>query len=343
MGSSALIYNKILRLIKPEKFEWEEEPLREIKDDEILLKMKYVGICGSDISMYNQSHPYATYPRILGHEISAEIFYEGKSTGRFTSISPYRGCGKCHSCLTGNSNHCVYNQTMGVQRDGAFQEYIIIKNEGANKKILEKSNPFHSLTPKLQAIAEPFFVGLNASLKINYMPSNVVVIGAGPIGLYTALNLRQKFNSNRVTICLVDKNKYRLDLAESLGFKTSSSCLNEFKNIIEVVVEASGSIDGIKEAFRIVEPGGDVILIGHNSSATIDHSTVIKKELNVFGSRNSNIFSGNYLINYIYNITYNKEAIEKTITHEVNFSDVPEFFKQIKNKEVQFIKAIIKL
>lgn len=324
--------NKVLKLVKPKKFIWEEENLRKPNKDEVLLKMHYVGICGSDISVYKGTHPYAFYPRILGHEICAEIMEDGGPTGIFTTISPYQNCGNCGPCVKWELNRCLNNQTMGVQRNGAFQEYIIINKSGYNTNFKTNVDILQSIPVKLLSIVEPYFVGMNAASKISSEKKFILIIGCGPIGLYTALNI--KFDNYLHEIYVADNNKFRLDMARTLGFNIDSS--GEY----DVVVEASGSENGIRLAINRTKPGGKIVLIGHNQAATINHSEIIKKELTIVGSRNSNNF-GTSLKNSVYKLIQNKSAIEKTITGIIHFKDVPYYFERIDNKDVSFIKTLI--
>ena len=128
---------------------------------EILLRLKYVGFCGSDLSTYLGKNPMVDYPRVPGHEISALIdelgegVPEGFSVGEAVTLVPYTSCGECPSCLRGRSNACQFNQTLGVQRDGAMQEYLALPWQ----KILKAPG----LGAKELAMVEPLTVGFHAN------------------------------------------------------------------------------------------------------------------------------------------------------------------------------------
>ena len=125
---------KAIVIDTPNKIEIKEIPMPEVKENEALLKVKCVGICGADVASYTGNQPFTTYPRIPGHEFSAEIVQipendKGLKVGDIVTCNPYFNCGECYSCERGFVNCCTGNQTMGVQRDGAFCEYIAMPVE----------------------------------------------------------------------------------------------------------------------------------------------------------------------------------------------------------------------
>lgn len=154
-----------------------EKPVR--KPGEALLKLLYGGICGSDLGSYRGTFAYFEYPRIPGHEFSAEIVEiddneYGLEKGMVVTCNPYFNCGSCYSCQRGLVNACMDNQTMGCQRDGAFCEYITMP--------LERIYDGKGLDPKLLAAIEPFCISYHGVQRAGIQKGDkVLVVGAGTI------------------------------------------------------------------------------------------------------------------------------------------------------------------
>ena len=306
---------KVLKVVEPGKFEFEERPMPVPARDEVLLKMRYCGICGSDVKVFSGKHPYAVYPRIMGHEISAELF-----NGEAVSVNPYFTCGKCSACLSGRKNCCLENKTMGVQRDGAYAEYIVVP---INHLIMSSLN----LDPKHLALIEPYAVAYRATHRtIIDKNSEVLIYGAGPIGTFCFISCSRR----GAIVNIVDYHDRKKKIAESFNLPTA------YNLKYNVCIDATGSKDAIQSCFDYTETGGTIILIGHSKEEILmPHSDIIKKELTILASRNSNsddIYQAQYEIG-------TTEGINKVITHIVPFAEVPEFFKEIHN--INPLKALI--
>jgi 2-desacetyl-2-hydroxyethyl bacteriochlorophyllide A dehydrogenase len=317
---------KVLKVVEPGKFEFEERPIPEAKKNEVLLKMKYCGICGSDVKVFTGSHPYASYPRIPGHEISAEIMAYGNTptkTPLKVSINPYFTCGVCEPCKSGMTNCCQHNQTLGVQRDGAYAEYIVVPVE----KIVLNYFPLDS---KLLALTEPFGVATHAVDRIGVrVNDNVLIFGAGPIGIFCGVSLLELCRS----VYIVDHHKEKLKIVIDLGIHPLYAIP---KNKFDVCIDASGSKEVIADCFKYVKVGGKVVFIGHsNEDIPMPHSDIIKKELTIIASRNSiDLSKAQSKIHY-------NPKVKNTITHIVPFKEVPEFYKEILSKNGKIVKALI--
>jgi len=271
------------------------------KKGEALLKIKYCGICGSDVLTYTGKHFFASYPRVPGHEFSAEIVQIEKNDlgferGMIVSANPYFNCGKCYPCRNGKVNCCEHNETMGVQRDGAFAQYITMP--------IERIRDGKGLSPKKLALVEPFSIGYHAVQRGGIKAGNsVLIMGAGPIGLFAMLAAKI-FGANVYVADLLDK---RLEFASGLGAdgiinikdqRIKDQVLDITNgNGMDVCIEASGNPKAFLECIEQVCFGGKIILIGNGVlETTFNHSVLLKKELTVYGSRNSlSIF--NKLIN----------------------------------------------
>ncbi|MCR5671694.1 MAG: zinc-binding alcohol dehydrogenase family protein [Butyrivibrio sp.] len=261
-------------------------------EGEALLQILYCGICGADLASFTGNQPFTTYPRIPGHEFSAKIVEipdnaQGLKAGDIVTCNPYFNCGECYSCKRGFVNCCTDNQTMGVQRDGSFREYIVMPIE----RIYKGKN----LSAKELALVEPFTIGWHALNRTEVKPSDkVLVVGAGPIGLFATISAVAK----GAEVYVADILDGRLEKAMHFGAK---GVINSAKNDIakealritngngfDVCVEACGSSVTFLNCIDCAAFAGKIILIGNGKKeTTFLHSILLKKELNVFGSRNS--------------------------------------------------------
>src|SRR6266480_4601413 len=201
---------KALVLQKPGQASIEMVPDPVLTDGNLLLKVRMVGFCGSDLNSFRGLNPLVSFPRILGHEVSATVVQgDGLDSeltlGMDVALCPYTSCGKCASCRRGRSNACQFNQTLGVQRDGALREFIVMPRD--------KLYPAR-LTPKELCLVEPLTVGFHAVSRGSVSAEDTVTIfGCGGVGLgaVAAASLR-----GARTIC-VDVDDKKLELAQMTG------------------------------------------------------------------------------------------------------------------------------
>ena len=169
---------KALVLREPGVVAVEEVPNPTPAQGEVLLQVRRIGLCGSDLNSYRGKNPMISYPRILGHEVAATVVESEDakfSIGTNITLSPYTQCGKCPSCLRGRPNACQFNETMGVQRDGALSEYIAVP---AGKLYSA------SLGIKELCLVEPLTVGFHAVARGRVTAEDTVaIIGCGGVGL----------------------------------------------------------------------------------------------------------------------------------------------------------------
>jgi len=268
-----------------------EVPVPDPGEDEVLIRVRCVGICGSDFNVYLGTHPFASYPRIPGHEVSGDVV-ESRS-GRFRAgdrvcVEPYFNCGSCYPCRRGRRNCCENNRTMGVQRDGAMCEYIAVPAE----KIFRSER---GLSYEELALVEPISIGAHAVRRSGLRPGErALVIGVGPIGL----GVLQVAKLKGAQVMASDMNRRRLELAGLLGADhvvdpgevDLARSVAEFTggDGMDVVFEASGSPSGFLSAINSAAFGGRVVLVGTGTEeVTFSHPLIVKKELDVLGSRNS--------------------------------------------------------
>lgn len=259
---------------------------------EALLRVRYAGICGSDVQTFRGTQPFASYPRVPGHEFSAEILEingssEDLAVGDVVTGVPYFQDGTCYSCRCGLINACERNETMGVHRDGAFQELITMP--------LERLHRARGVDPRDLAIVEPFSIGYHAVLRADVAEGErVLVLGAGAIGLLTMIAARTR----GAEVWIADVVASRLEVATTLGAAGTVDLAQETVDSavqaatggdgFDVVFEATGLPVSFLNAIEAAAFGARLVLIGNGTrEVTLNQSALIKKELDVLGSRNS--------------------------------------------------------
>ncbi len=286
---------KTIRIPEPGKVEIIETEMPVRKKGEALLKLLYGGICGSDLGTYRGTFAYASYPRIPGHEFSAQIVEidendRGLKPGMVVTCNPYFNCGHCYPCQRGLVNCCETNETMGAQRDGAFSEYITMPVE----RIYEGKG----LTPKQLALIEPFCISYHGASRANIKKGDkVLVVGAGTIGVLAAIAAKAK--GGEVYMCDVAEEKLNyayntFGLAGKILNDNPDTFMDKVNEItgdhhgFDVCIEAVGLPSTFQNCIDAVVVGGNVVLIGvGNRNLDFFFTIIQKKELNIFGSRNA--------------------------------------------------------
>ena len=283
---------KAVRIDRPGSIEIVELPMPEPQENEALLQILTCGICGSDVASFTGNQPFTSYPRIPGHEFSARIVslpagYEGPlAVGDIVTANPYFNCGHCYACKRGHVNCCHDNQTMGVQRDGSFCEYVSMP--------VERIYDGRGLSADQLALIEPFSIGYHALSRCEVKHGDkVLVIGAGPIGLFALISAK----SRGAEVHVADLLDGRLDRAKAFGadgvINSGKESLAEYTAWVteggfDTCVEACGVPETFLSCIDCCAFAGNLILIGNGKRETsFLHSTLLKKELNVYGSRNS--------------------------------------------------------
>ncbi len=271
-----------------------DAPMPILGEGEVLLQVKYVGLCGSDLNTYRGANPLITLPRIPGHEISAVIAEKGLEVpeqwriGQQVTVSPYTNCGACPSCYAERPNCCQYNRTLGVQRDGALTEFI--------KAPWQKLFDADGIEPAEIALIEPLTVGGHAADRSGATEDSVVAIfGCGAVGLGTVLGVAQK---GARKVIAVDIDDEKLALAKKFGATDTvnssrddlHAALSEITGDIgpNIIIEAVGLPQTFRTAVDEVAFAGGVTYIGY-AKAPVEYDTkyFVQKELNIQGSRNA--------------------------------------------------------
>ena len=334
---------KAIVIPAPHQIEIREVPMPTVKEGEALLKVKYVGICGADVASFTGNQPFTTYPRIPGHEFSAEIVTipendRGLKPGDIVTCNPYFNCGECYSCRRGFVNCCTDNQTMGVQRDGAFCEYVAMP--------VERIYPGRGLSAQELALIEPFSISQHAVSRATIRKTDkVLVVGAGPIGLFALLAAKQLCDK----IVVADILDNRLALATQYGadavVNTKTQSLAEFVeeftdgNGFDVCIEACGAPETFLGCIDSAAFAANIILIGNGKRETnFVHSVLLKKELNVHGSRNA--LKADFL-NNIDLVATGKADVMKMVSGIYEMDDALEAFKALAHNDGTLAKLLI--
>ena len=336
---------KAIVIPNPNEIEIREVPMPEVKEGEALLKIKYVGICGADVASFTGNQPFTTYPRIPGHEFSAEIVEipendRGLRKGDIVTCNPYFNCGGCYSCERGYVNCCTDNQTMGVQRDGAFCEYVAMP--------VERIYDGKGLSAEELALIEPFSISQHAISRAEIKKNDsVLIIGAGPIGLFALLAAKQKCKK----IVVADILDNRLNLAKEYGadavVNTKNQSLEEFTkeftngNGFDVCIEACGAPETFLGCIENAAFAANIILIGNGKRETVfNHSILLKKELNVHGSRNA--LKEDFL-NNIDTVASEKADVMKMVSGIYDMDNALDAFRALANNDGTLAKLLIKI
>lgn len=285
---------KAIQITSPGVVEIIDRDMPEMRPGEVLLKICYVGFCGSDLNTYRGGNLLAISPVIPGHEIGATVASIGSGVpaglfkiGDNVTVNPYTACGKCSSCRQMRHNACRHNETLGVQRHGAMSEYISVP--------WEKVIPAEGLSPRDCALIEPLSVGFHAVSRGNVSDvDTVMVIGCGMIGLGAVVRAAMR----GATVIAVDLDNEKLALARELGANhTINSATDNVHDILseitrgegpDVVVEAVGSAPTYVMAVEEVAFCGRVVCIGYSKSdVTFRTKLFVQKELDIRGSRNA--------------------------------------------------------
>lgn len=268
-----------------------DEPL--LEPNEVMLEVHYIGLCGSDLNAYRGLMPLVTFPRIPGHEISGIIVDKGNQVpasfniGDKATVLPYTNCGICPACRQGRVNTCEFNQTLGVQRDGALTKRIRIPHE----KVFVNNQ----LSLQELVLVEPMSVGYHAANRGEIKETDIVLlIGCGTIGMGALCAVVRK----GATVIALDIDDKKLETARIFG---ASYLINSKKEDplaqvmkltrnegVRVAIEAVGSPATFSLALEAVSFAGRVVSIGYSKeNVNFNSQLIVRKELNIYGSRNA--------------------------------------------------------
>jgi 2-desacetyl-2-hydroxyethyl bacteriochlorophyllide A dehydrogenase len=313
---------------------------------EATVRVRRVGVCGTDLHAFRGEQPFFTYPRVLGHELAVEIVEIdendfGLKPGDRCAIEPYLNCGACIACRRGKTNCCEEMKVLGVHVDGGMRELLTVSTTQLHKSEL--------LSLDQLALVEPLSIGAHATTRAQVEPGEfVLVVGAGPIGL----SVIQFAGVSGARVIAMDINQERLSFAREHfaieeAVPAESGVIEQIRKITggdlpTVVVDATGNPASMKQSFSLPAPGGRLVFVGFfQGNITFDDVDAHRRELTLLCSRNATAADFQRVIRLLEN---GEIDIEPWITHRVSFGeDVIAQFPLWLEPHSPFIKGVIEL
>ncbi|XAH21571.1 zinc-binding alcohol dehydrogenase family protein [Xylophilus sp. GW821-FHT01B05] len=322
--------------------EQRERPVR--GEGEVLLRVKRVGVCGTDLHIFTGNQPFLQYPRVMGHELSGvveEAVPGGRlAVGDVAYVMPYISCGKCIACRQGKTNCCVNIQVLGVHRDGAFTEYLSLPEAFVHKA--------EGVTLDQAAMVEFLAIGAHAVRRGDVQPGQrVLVVGAGPIGMAAMVFARLR----GAVVTALDGRQDRLDFCQrelgvagtvALGAgdqaQLSAATDGEF---FDMVFDATGNAKAIERGFGFVAHGGKYVLISVvRDTISFSDPEFHKRETTLLGSRNATTEDFETVLAAMRSGQVPTDALN---THRMQLADVPTDFAQLLDPARGVVKAIVEV
>ncbi|MHA4812302.1 zinc-binding alcohol dehydrogenase family protein [Flavitalea flava] len=347
---------KALVCIRPGELEYREIDAPLAKPGQAIIKIKRIGICGTDLHAFDGTQPYFEYPRILGHELAGDLVDFDKAPGflpgEAVTVIPYFNCGKCIACRNGKPNCCVTIKVAGVHIDGGMVEYLsvpsssLVHGEGLDYEAL--------------ALIEPLAIGAHAIRRAAVLPGEfVLVVGTGPIGLGVieaariagAQVIALDINEDRLNFC---RNSLQLlhciNATESKPDGETGSdkhtVLERIRGITNgdmpaVVIDATGNRSAINEGFQYLAHGGRYVLVGlQKGDIQFSHPEFHKREATLMSSRNA---TREDFLRVMKSIKKGQIDPRLYITHRVPFGKVKEAFGSWIDPATGVIKAMVEM
>lgn len=326
----------------PGNFNYQLSEMPTLTENHTVIKIKNIGICGTDLHAFEGTQPFFNYPRILGHELAGEIVATdaaGFSAGEAVTFLPYFNCGHCIACRKGKTNCCTKMKVFGVHIDGGMSEYVSIPSD--------KLAHAEGLTFEQLALVEPLAIGAHAIQRAGVSTDDtVLVMGAGPIGLGVmefariagAKVIALDINESRLNFC-----KEKIKVPHCINGLTQHVS-EELAKITDgdmpaVVIDATGNLKAINTGFEYISHGGKYVLVGlQGGEITFIHPEFHKREATLMSSRNAVRSDFEYVINCIKNGWIDPENY---ITHRVDFSQVKSDFESWLDPSTGVIKAMV--
>lgn len=309
-----------------------------------LVAVSHVGICGTDYHIFEGKHPFLAYPRIMGHEASGTVIEAGEgvdlAVGEPVIINPYLACGKCIACRQGKPNCCVRIEVLGVHRDGAMCERLLVPAQNLY--------PANGLSLADAAAVEFLAIGAHAVRRSPTDPgARTLVIGAGPIGLGTALFARIA----GLDVTLLDMSAERLGFAASeLGFATLDGSRQSATDLVreatngegfDVIFDATGNTQSVQSAFAHVAHGGTLVLVSVvKDDIVFSDPEFHKREMTLIGSRNALRADFDHVAA---SIRDGAVPLAKLVTHRTTLVDTPRDLARWAHEKSGLIKAVIEV
>ncbi|NIZ12609.1 zinc-binding alcohol dehydrogenase family protein [Phaeobacter sp. HF9A] len=320
--------------LEPGRFAIESRPKpQSAPDGWRLVDIAAIGICGTDYHIFEGKHPFLNYPRVIGHELSGYLA-DGPDKGDLVVVNPYLSCGKCRACQRGKPNCCSDIAVLGVHKDGGMCARIAVPEQNLYTVA--------GLTPVQAAMVEFLAIGAHAVARSDCGPGDrVLVTGAGPIGLGTALFARL----TGADVHLMDLSARRLALASELFDFTKTHqpgqdiLHGELSEGFDVVFDATGNAKAIEAGFPLVAHGGTTVLVSVvKETITFTDSEFHKREARIIGSRNALKADFDRVVQAIRDGHIPTDAIASAI---LPLDELPGRFRELTHSRDHLIKVLV--
>lgn len=312
---------------------------------EAVVRVEAVGICGTDYGGYLGKMPFFSYPRIPGHELGVEVIAVGADVttvkpGDRCCVEPYINCQQCHACRIGKTNCCEHHQTLGVHCDGGLRPAFTVP--------ARKLHPSPNLSGEQNALIETLAIGCHAANRGAVKKAeNVLLIGAGPIGL-SALEFVRLAGGRPIVMDMVQS---RLDFVQTvLGVENviladgTDADINAISDctagtFCDLVIDATGSDKSMSRSLEFAAFGGRVVYVGiTQGTLTFPHAPLLhRREISVLASRNA--LSQDF-DRIIADIEAGRIDTGPWITHRLDWQNLPEIFPKLVNPASGVLKAV---
>lgn len=332
---------KAITLTGPGQVHLTDIPQPKHHDGDLLLQVNLVGLCGTDLNSFRGKNPLVTYPRVIGHEIAATVL-EGTAAipaGTRVAVSPYTSCGQCAACRRGRFNACQFNETLGVQRDGAMTELLTVPEA--------KVYP-SSLSLKELCLVEPLTVGMHAVSRARVTAQDVVAVyGCGGVGLGAIAGSAFR---GAATIA-IDLDDDKLETARAAGAThlihsrrdSVHARLQEITNGSgpDVIIEAIGLPETFRSAVEEVAFTGRVVYIGYaKEPVSYETRLFVQKELDIMGSRNALPQDFHEVISLLKAGTF---PVDRAVSAIVSLEDAPAALARWSENPASYTKIMVTL
>lgn len=331
-------------MVEPGRIEFGEVAKPTPGPGEILLSIKRIGVCGSDIHVWHGKHPFVKYPVYQGHEYCGVVEevgegVEGIEVGSLATARPQLVCGKCGSCRRGDYNVCEELAVQGFQAPGCAQDYFIT--------VPERFVPLSSsLTVEQGALVEPFAVGSHSTAKAEGLEGkNVIVSGAGTIGNVVAQVCLAR---GAKKLLITDISEYRLDIAKKCGIENVSNAAEKIEYAVkrvfgdegfQVAIDCSGAQSALTGAVDNIEKGGRIVIVGvFSDPPAVDMAKVCEHEISVVGSM---MYMHEDYLQAAELIATGKVITEPLVTTHFSFEDYNEAYRFIEDESDKVMKVMI--
>ncbi len=321
----------------------EVEKPRISNSSDVLVKVKRVGICGSDMHIYHGTNPLATLPRVVGHEVAGEVVEIGQGVvgikvGDHVVIEPISYCGMCYACRKGRQNVCEKLSVFGVHEDGGMREWFVLPEKQLH--VVDSSLPWEEIV-----MAEPYTIGAQAVWRGEVEEGETVLIqGAGPIGIC----ILKMAKLQGASVMITDLSEERLEFAKESGADiTVHAGKEDVQKRVEEWTNGEGAnvvIDAVclpltfELSFDVVSAAGRIVVLGFDERpASVSQLPITKREVSVKGSR----LQTNQFPKVVKLLNEGKLRQEGLITHSFSLDDIQEAFNFVEKHPEQVRKAII--